>query len=69
LPVAQPAPERVRHDALLDHVGGVCGEPEELGREAAGPEVDGGRGEGGVGLEGAREEVVGAPPEEEEGAE
>ena len=50
-------------------VGGVGGEPEDLGGETTGPEVDGGGGEGGGGGEEAGEDVVGAPPEEEEGAE
>lgn len=69
LPVAEALAEGVRHDALLDDVGGVGRDPEDLGGEAAGPEVDGGGGEvGGCGEE-AGEEVVGAPPEEEEGAE
>ena len=61
--------ERIRHDALLDDVGGVAGQPVDLGGEAASPEVDGGGGEAGAGLQGAGEEVVGAPPEEEERAE
>lgn len=40
-----------------------------MGGEASGPEVDGGGGQGGVRGEVGGEEVVGAPPEEEAGAE
>ena len=54
---------------MLYDVGGVGGEPEDLGGETAGPEVYVGGGEGGGGGEEAGEDVVGAPPEEEEGAE
>nr|POE80869.1 hypothetical protein CFP56_56942 [Quercus suber] len=67
--IAAVRAQRVRHDALLDDVAGVAGDPEDLGAEAAGPEVDGGGAEGGVVLQRAGEDVVGAPPEEEEGAE
>lgn len=61
--------ERVRHDALLDHVGRIARQPEDLRAEAAGPEVDGRRAEGRVAGEVGGEQGVGAPPEEEEGAE
>lgn len=39
-----------------------------MGGKATGPKVDGGRGEFGVVGEEAGENVVGTPPEEEEGA-
>ena len=58
--------QRIRHDPLLDHVARVGGQPEDLRREPARPEVDGGLTERGAGAEQAREDVVGAPPEEEE---
>lgn len=60
--------QRIGHDALLDDVAGVGCDPKDLRGEAAGPEVDSGGGEGGVGIEEPGEGVVGAPPEAEEGA-
>lgn len=61
--------QRIRHDPLLDDVGGIARQPEDLRGEAASPEVDGWGGEGGVVGEVLGEDVVGAPPEEEEAAE
>lgn len=69
LPVAQAAAERIRHDALLDEVARVARQPEDLGAQAAGPEVDGGRAERGALPHRPRDDVVAAPPEEEEAAE
>lgn len=69
LAVAQPAAQRIRHDALLDKVDRVARKPEDLRGEAAGPKVDGRVAELGVLVHPAGEEVVGAPPEEEEAAE
>lgn len=59
----------IRHDALLHDIAGVACEPEDLGAQAAGPEVDGGRGQARALAQQARQDVVGPPPEEEEGAE
>ena len=67
--IVQGPTEGVGHYSLLYNVGGVGGEPEDLGGETTGPEVYGGSGEIGGGGEEAGEDVVGAPPEEEEGAE
>ena len=68
-PVAElSAVKVVRHDALLDDVGGVTRDPEYLCADAAGPEIDGGSRERGVSLEKAGEDVVRAPHEEKEGA-
>lgn len=67
--VAQPAAQRVRHDALLDQVARVARQPEDLGAEPARPEVDGGRRQRRVAAQRARQHVVAAPPEEEEAAE
>lgn len=70
-PSREPAvsPKRVRHDSLFDNVARIRGDPEDLCGETASPEVDGGSGEAGVVLEGAGEDVVGAPPETEESSE
>src|SRR5262249_28217138 len=59
----------IGHEPLLDDVGRVGHDPEALGGQAAGPEVDGGRGHARVRLQPAREDVVRPPPEEEVGAE
>lgn len=68
-PVAElSAVKVVRHDALLNDVGGVTRDPEYLCADAAGPEIDGGSRELGVSLEKAGEDVVRAPHEEKEGA-
>lgn len=67
--VCEAAAEGVSHDALLDQVGRVADEPEELCAEAAGPEVDGWDGHSSVGAHPAGQDVVAAPPDEEEAAE
>ena len=54
---------------MLYDVGGVGGEPEDLGGKTTSPEVDGGSREVGRGGEEPGEDVIGAPPKEEEGAE
>lgn len=41
--VAEPATQRLSHDALLDDVGRIADDPEDLCGEAPGPEVDCGR--------------------------
>jgi hypothetical protein len=69
LAVIQRTAHRVGHKTLFDDVGRVRCEPEALSRDTAGPEIDGGRRQRGVVFEVASEDVVGAPPEEEEGAE
>ena len=69
LAVAQPAAQRVRHDALLDEVARVARQPEDLGAQAAGPEVDGRGAHARVVAHPSRDDVVAAPPAEEEGPE
>ena len=69
LPILQRATERICHNPLLDHIGWVAGQPKYLGGETAGPEVYAGDGEVGFICEERGEQGVGAPPEEEEGAE
>lgn len=61
--------ERVRHDSLLHDIARVRCDPEDLCGETTGPEVDGWGRQVGVVLEGACEDIIGAPPEAEEGAE
>lgn len=58
--------ETVCHNTLFYYVKGIRGDPEDLGAEAARPEIDGGRRKGCVIGEEACEDVVGTPPEEEE---
>jgi hypothetical protein len=70
-PGGEPASlaQRIRHNLLLDDVARVRREPEDLGREATRPEIDGRGGKLSVFLEEGGEEVVAAPPEAEKGAE
>lgn len=39
--VPQTIAQRIGHDALFDHVGGVRGDPEDLGGKTSRPEIDG----------------------------
>lgn len=58
LTIPQRTTHRVRHDALLHHIRRVRGDPEHLGGETAGPEVDGRGGHVGVLSHPAGEDVV-----------
>lgn len=69
LSVFERTAQRVYHETLLHHVRGVRGEPEDLGRDAACPEIDRRRRHLGVVHHVPGENVVGTPPEEEEGSE
>lgn len=67
--VLETAAKRIRHDPLLNHIGWVRRQPEDLCRQATSPEVDGWGRESGTFCEDASKDIVAAPPEEEETAE
>ena len=66
LAVAQCPTHGIGHQTLLDDVGRVRQDPENLGGDTSSPEVDHGGGEVGVLIEPDGEEIVGSPPEEKE---
>ena len=67
--IVQSTTKRISHDPLLHHITRVTRQPEDLCRQASRPEIYRRRTEVAVFLEHACEDIVGAPPEEEEGAE
>ena len=69
LTVIQCSTHGVSHETLLNDVGRIGSEPEALGGDTAGPEIDRRGGQCSVLFEVASQDVVGAPPEEEKGAE
>jgi hypothetical protein len=65
LTVIQRTAHRVGHKTLLDDIGRVGSEPEALGGDSTSPEIDRRGRQCGVLFEVARQDVIGAPPEEE----
>lgn len=69
LAVTQSSSQRIRHDALLDHVARVTRDPKDLRAQSARPEVDDGRAQIRPLAHQPAEDIVASPPEEEEGPE
>lgn len=69
LAVIHRATHGVGHKTLLNDVGRVGSEPEALSGDTTGPEIDRRGGQCSVLFEVASQDVIGAPPEEEKGAE
>lgn len=68
-PVPNAAAQWVRHDALLDDIAGITCQPKDLGAQSTGPKVDSGCAEVCRVVQPPAEQIVAAPPKEEEGPE
>lgn len=69
LAVIQRTTHGVSHKTLLNDIGRVGSEPEALCGDTTGPEIDRRGGQRSVLFEVASQDVIGAPPDEEKGAE
>lgn len=64
--IIQPTAQRIRHDALLDHIARVARQPKHLSTQPARPEVDRWRAHLRVLLHPPRKDVICSPPAKEE---
>lgn len=65
--ITNPSAQRVRHDALFDYIAGVTRQPEYLGAQPSRPKIHSRCAEARRIVQPPAEQIVAAPPKEEEG--